>query len=81
MVSPDRIEYEVTLEDRKVFMRPWKLAFPINRNTEKDYEIWEDSRHEGERDVEHILLGGRRDKAAGVTGIHEHRREEEVIKR
>jgi hypothetical protein len=75
MVSPDRIEYEVALEDPKVFMRPWKMAFPINRNKEKGYEIWEDSRHEGERDVEQILLGGRRDKEAGVTGIHEHRRE------
>ena len=75
MVGPDRIEYEVTLEDPKVFTRPWKMAFPINRNKEKGYEIWEDSRHEGERDVDHILLGGRRDKEAGVTGIHEHRRE------
>jgi hypothetical protein len=75
MVGPDRIEYEVTLEDPKVFTRPWKMAFPINRNKEKGYEIWEDSRHEGERDVEQILLGGRRDKEAGVTGIHEHRRE------
>jgi len=75
MAGPDRIEYEVALEDPKVFTRPWKMAFPINRNKEKGYEIWEDSRHEGERDVEHILLGGRRDKEAGVTGIHEHRRE------
>lgn len=74
-VSEDRIEYEVTIEDPKVFMRPWKMAFPINRNKEEGYEIWEDSRHEGEKDVEQILLGGRRDKEAGVTGIHEHRRE------
>jgi len=75
MVGPDRIEYEVALEDPKVFTRPWKMAFPINRNKAKGYEIWEDSRHEGERDVEQILLGGRRDKEAGVTGIHQHRRE------
>ena len=75
MAGPDRIEYAVTLEDPKVFTRPLKIAFPINRHKEKGYEIWEDSRHEGERDVEHILLGGRRDKEAGVSGIHEHRRE------
>lgn len=75
MVGPDRIEYEVTLEDPNVFTRPWKMAFPVNRNKGKGYEIWEDSRHEGERDVEHILLGGRLEKAAGVTGIHEHRRD------
>ena len=75
MVGPDRIEYEVTLEDPKVFTRSWKMAFAVNRNKTKGYEIWEDSRHEGERDVEHIILGGRLEKAAGVTGIHEHLRD------
>ena len=75
LVGPDRIEYEVTIEDPKVFTRPWKIAFAINRNKENGYEYWEDSRHEGERDVEHILLGGRRDKAEGRTGIHQHNRE------
>jgi len=73
--GPDRIDYSVTLEDAKMFTRPWKMAWAVNRNREKNYEIWEDSRHEGEVDVEHILTAGRKDKAAGVTGIHEHRRE------
>jgi len=72
--GPDRIDYSVTLEDPKVFTRPWKMAFAVNRNRDKNYEIWEDSRHEGERDVEHILSAGRKEKAAGITGIHEHRR-------
>ena len=76
MVSPDRIDYEVTIEDPKVFTRPWKIAFAINRNNAKGYEYWEDSRYEGERDVERILLGGRREKEAGRTGIHEHRKDE-----
>jgi len=74
MVSADRIEYEATIEDPKVFTSPWKIALTINRRTEKGYEQWEDTRHEGERDAELILLGGRRDKDAGLTGIHEHRR-------
>jgi hypothetical protein len=73
--GPDRIDYSVTLEDPKVFTRPWKMAFAVNRNRDKNYEIWEDSRHEGEVDVEHILSAGRTEKAAGITGIHEHRRE------
>jgi hypothetical protein len=73
--GPDRIDYSVTLEDPKMFTRPWKMAFAINRNREKNYEIWEDSRHEGEVDVEHILTAGRKDKAAGIAGTHEHRRE------
>jgi hypothetical protein len=76
MAGPDRIDYEVTIEDPKVFARPWKLAFAFNRNKAKDYEYWEDSRFEGERDVERILEGGRREKEAGRTGIHEHRRNE-----
>ena len=74
IVNADRIDYEVTIEDPKVFTRPWKMALTINRNKQKGYEIWEDSRHEGERDVEHILRAGRSDKEAGRTGIHEHRR-------
>jgi hypothetical protein len=73
--GPDRIDYSVTLEDPKAFTRPWKMAFAVNRNREKNYEIWEDSRHEGEMDVEGILSAGRKEKAAGITGIHEHRRE------
>ena len=71
----DRIDYSVTLEDPKVFTRPWKMAFAINRNRDRNYEIWEDTRHEGEKDVEGILAAGRKEKAAGITGIHEHRRE------
>jgi hypothetical protein len=74
MVSADRIAYEATMEDPNVFTRPWKIALTIDRRTEKGYEQWEDSRHEGERDTEKILLTGRRDKEAGRTGIHEHRR-------
>jgi len=73
--GPDRIDYSVTLEDPKVFTRPWKMTWAVNRNRDKSYEIWEDSRHEGERDVEGILSAGRKEKAAGITGIHEHRRE------
>jgi hypothetical protein len=74
-MGDSRGDYSVTLEDPKVFTRPWKMAFGVNRNREKNYEIWEDSRHEGEQDVEGILAAGRTEKAAGITGIHEHRRD------
>ena len=73
--GPNRMDYVVTLEDPKAFSRPWKMAFSVNRNRDTHYEIFEDSRHEGEQDVENILSGGRKEKAAGITGIHEHRRE------
>ena len=75
LVGPTRIQYEATLEDPKAFSRPWKIAFPVNRRPDKAYEIFEDSRWEGERAVDAILEVGRRDKAAGVTGSHEHRRD------
>ncbi|MGH9254145.1 MAG: hypothetical protein ACRD3C_06200 [Vicinamibacterales bacterium] len=75
VAGPDRIDYEATLEDPKVWTRPWKIAFRINRNKQPGYETFEDSRLEGERDVEEIIRGGQRGKAAGLTGIHEHRRE------
>jgi hypothetical protein len=75
MVGADRIDYEATLEDAKVFTRPLKVAFSINRNKTSGYEYYEDTRIEGERDVEEIVLGGKRNKAAGRTGMHEHRRD------
>ena len=70
MVGADRIDYEATLEDAKAFTRPWKITFAINRNKAKDYEIYEDTRLEGERDVEEIILGGKVSKAAGRTRMH-----------
>jgi hypothetical protein len=74
LVGPNRMQYEATLEDPKAFTRPWKIAFAVNRRPGKAYEIFEDSRWEGERAVAPILEVGRKDKAAGITGIHEHRR-------
>jgi hypothetical protein len=74
LVGPTRIQYEATLEDSKAFSRPWKVAFAVNRRPDKAYEIFEDSRWEGERAVAPILAVGRKDKAAGITGIHEHKR-------
>ena len=74
MVNADRIDYEATVEDPKMFTKPMKIALTIDRFKQKGYELWEDTRHEGERDTERMLVAGRRDKAAGLTGIHEHRR-------
>lgn len=34
MISPDHIQYEATIEDPKVFTRPWKMSFPLYRRKE-----------------------------------------------
>jgi hypothetical protein len=52
-VSPDRIDYEATMEDSKVFARPWKLL--VNMGRVEDYEIWESAIWEGNHLVENIL--------------------------
>jgi hypothetical protein len=33
-VSPDHLQYEATIEDPKVFTRPWKISFPLYRRKE-----------------------------------------------
>jgi hypothetical protein len=33
--------YEVTVEDPKVFTRPWKMSMPLYRRQEKDIELLE----------------------------------------
>jgi hypothetical protein len=33
-VTPDRLQYEATIEDPKVFTRPWKISMPLYRRAE-----------------------------------------------
>jgi hypothetical protein len=37
----DHMNYEVTIEDPKVFTRPWKMSMPLYRRQEKDAELLE----------------------------------------
>ena len=39
--GPDHLLYEVTIEDPKVFTRPWKMSMPLYRRQEKDVELLE----------------------------------------
>ncbi len=41
LVSPDHIEYEVTVEDPKVFTRSWKMSMPLYRRKERNVRILE----------------------------------------
>src|SRR5947209_6847968 len=38
-VSPYHIMYEATIEDPKVFTRPWKVSFPLYRRMEKNSQL------------------------------------------
>jgi hypothetical protein len=55
-ISEDTIEYEATIEDSNVFTRPWKLAFPLNRD--ERYRIFEYACHEGNHALENMLRLG-----------------------
>ncbi len=39
--DPDHINYEVTIEDPKVFTRPWKMSMPLYRRQEKSAQLLE----------------------------------------
>ena len=39
--SPDHLVYEATIEDPKVFTRPWKMSMPVYRRLEKNAQIME----------------------------------------
>jgi hypothetical protein len=41
MVSPDHIQYDVTVEDPKVFMRPWKMSMTLYRHKEPNARVLE----------------------------------------
>ena len=38
-ISPDAIRYEVTIEDPKVFARPWTIAMPLYRRLEPNATV------------------------------------------
>ena len=39
MTEPDHIQYEATIDDPKVFTRPWKIAMPLYRHVNKDARL------------------------------------------
>jgi hypothetical protein len=39
--SPYHLQYEATIEDPKVFTRPWKISMPLYRRMEKNVQLME----------------------------------------
>jgi hypothetical protein len=50
-VNPDTLMYEATIEDPKVFTRPWKIRMPLR--LQKGLQILEDECEEGENGRRH----------------------------
>jgi hypothetical protein len=57
MIGPDHINYEVTVEDPKVFTRPWKMSMTFYRRKEANIRLLEyeagflvQEEHQKERD-------------------------------
>ena len=40
-MSPYHMQYEATLDDPKVYTRPWKISFPLYRRMEKNLQLLE----------------------------------------
>ncbi len=57
-VNPDRIDYLVTIEDPRVYTRPWTML--VNHGRREDYEHWESAVWEGNNAVE-VMLGAPHD--------------------
>ena len=41
LTDPDHIDYDVTIEDPKVFTKPWTMRMPLYRHTEKNFQLLE----------------------------------------
>jgi len=63
-VDADTINYTVTIEDPKVYSKPWTVALPLNRDN--TYEMFEYSCNEGNYAMRNSLSYGRkRDREGG----------------
>ena len=40
-IGPDQINYEVTIDDPKVFTKPWKMSMLLYRHREKNFQLLE----------------------------------------
>lgn len=54
-VAANKINYEATIEDPKLYTRPWKMSVPLVSVKDEGYELIEEACIEGERDVQHLL--------------------------
>jgi len=66
MLDRNTIAYGATVNDPLAYTRPFTIAFMLRRLPAEDFEIWEDSCFEGNKDPEHLYSIGFR-KYPGIT--------------
>jgi hypothetical protein len=66
-ITPDALQYEVTVTDPRTWTKPWKASFPLRRDMA--YGMFEYACHEGNHAMHNILSASRAaDKAGASTG-------------
>jgi hypothetical protein len=65
-ISPERIDYKMTIDDPKTWTAPWTMEFPLDRDD--DYGMFEYACHEGNLAMFHILTGARADERNAAAG-------------
>jgi hypothetical protein len=58
LIDRDTIHYAVTVQDPKVYTRPWTLTWALVRAAEPGFELLEEACREGERDLPRIREAG-----------------------
>ncbi|OFW00343.1 MAG: hypothetical protein A3I61_07070 [Acidobacteria bacterium RIFCSPLOWO2_02_FULL_68_18] len=52
MMGADAIHYQASIEDPKVYTRPWTMVSALLRNKQPGFELFEQACHEGNRSIE-----------------------------
>jgi hypothetical protein len=54
-IGDETMEYRVTIDDQKMYTRPWTLGYTMKRNTDSTWEQMEHACFEGQRSLDHLL--------------------------
>jgi hypothetical protein len=67
LIDRDAIHYQVTVEDPRVYTRPWTTSWAIVREADPGFELLEEAGWEGEQDLQNILAAGYKQYYYGET--------------